>query len=91
MNNNKIKSEPKELCETNKTDITEKETDNDSLVNILIDFIKDELLKSNIRYEIVKPILIYILYYLIPFIILLMLLNFITTIIAVYIVFKYLL
>lgn len=65
--------------------------DNDSLANILIDFIKDELLKSNIRYEIVKPILIYILYYLIPFIILLMVLNFITTIIAVYIVFKYLL
>jgi hypothetical protein len=62
-----------------------------SLVNILIDFVKDELLKSNIRYEIVKPILIYILYYLIPFIVLLMILNFITTIIAVYIVFKYLL
>jgi hypothetical protein len=61
------------------------------LVNILIDFVKDELLKSNIRYEIVKPILIYILYYLIPFIVLLMILNFITTIIAVYIVFKYLL
>jgi flagellar biosynthesis protein FlhB len=67
------------------------ETDNESLANILIDFVKDELLKSNIRYEIVKPILIYILYYLIPFIILLMFLNFITTIIAVYIVFKYLL
>jgi hypothetical protein len=69
----------------------EKEADNDSLANILIDFIKDELLKSNIRYEIVKPILLYILYYLIPFIILLMVLNFLTTIIAVYIVFKYLL
>lgn len=67
------------------------ETDNESLVNILIDFVKDELLKSNIRYEIVKPILIYILYYLIPFILLLMVLNFITTLIAVYIVFKYLL
>jgi flagellar biosynthesis protein FlhB len=73
----------------------ERDTDNDSgdasLANILIDFVKDELLKSNIRYEIVKPILIYILYYLIPFVILLMILNFITTIIAVYIVFKYLL
>ena len=78
-------------CDTNTSDKQEKETDNDSLANILIDFIKDELLKSNIRYEIVKPILIYILYYLIPFIILLMVLNFITTIIAVYIVFKYLL
>ena len=97
MNNKKVKSESNEeseTCETRKTrepDNTEKETDNDSLANILIDFVKDELLKSNIRYEIVKPILIYILYYLIPFIILLMLLNFITTIIAVYIVFKYLL
>ena len=40
----------------------DKDNDNDnSLINILIDFIKDELLKSNIRYEIVKPILIYIL------------------------------
>ena len=67
------------------------DTDNESLANILIDFVKDELLKSNIRYEIVKPILIYILYYLIPFILLLMILNFLTTIIAVYIVFKYLL
>lgn len=80
-----------DVCDINASDKQEKETDNDSLANILIDFIKDELLKSNIRYEIVKPILIYILYYLIPFIILLMLLNFITTIIAVYIVFKYLL
>jgi flagellar biosynthesis protein FlhB len=75
----------------NASDKQEKEDSNDSLVNILIDFIKDELLKSNIRYEIVKPILIYMLYYLIPFIILLMVLNFLTTIIAVYIVFKYLL
>lgn len=75
----------------NASDKQEKEADNESLVNILIDFIKDELLKSNIRYEIVKPILIYMLYYLIPFIILLMVLNFLTTIIAVYIVFKYLL
>jgi flagellar biosynthesis protein FlhB len=77
--------------DTSDCDEEEKDTGDASLANILIDFIKDELLKSNIRYEIVKPILIYILYYLIPFIILLMILNFITTIIAVYIVFKYLL
>jgi len=86
MINNKNKNI--DICENN---VQEKEADNESFANILIDFIKDELLKSNIRYEIVKPILIYILYYLIPFIILLMVLNFITTIIAVYIVFKYLL
>ena len=60
-----------------------------NVINIIIDFIKDEILKSNIRYEIVKPILIYILYYLIPFIIFIIFLNFITTIIAVCIVFKY--
>jgi hypothetical protein len=77
--------------EKEKEDSNDSNDSNDSLVNILIDFIKDELLKSNIRYEIVKPILIYMLYYLIPFIILLMVLNFLTTIIAVYIVFKYLL
>jgi hypothetical protein len=62
-----------------------------NLINILIDFIKDELLKSKIRYEIVKPILIYMLYYLIPFILLIIFLNFIATIFAVYIVFKFLL
>jgi hypothetical protein len=61
-----------------------------NIINIIIDFIKDEILKSNIRYEIVKPILLYILYYLIPFIIFIIFLNFITTIVAVCIVFKYL-
>jgi hypothetical protein len=85
-----VKDNPNDESD-NISDIQEKDADNDSFANILINFIKDELLKSNIRYEIVKPILIYILYYLIPFIILLMVLNFITTIIAVYIVFKYLL
>jgi hypothetical protein len=88
--NIEVKDNPNDESD-NISDIQEKDADNDSFANILINFIKDELLKSNIRYEIVKPILIYILYYLIPFIILLMVLNFITTIIAVYIVFKYLL
>jgi hypothetical protein len=74
----------------------EKKSDDDidnenNIIDILIEYVKDELLKSNIRYEIVKPILIYLLYYLIPFILLLILINFITTIIAIYIVFKYLL
>ena len=90
MNTKIIEDKPNDEY-NNISGIQEKDADNDSFANILIDFIKDELLKSNIRYEIVKPILIYILYYLIPFIILLMVLNFITTIIAVYIVFKYLL
>ena len=62
-----------------------------NIIDILVEYVKDELLKSNIRYEIVKPILIYLLYYLIPFILFIILLNFISTIIAIGIVFKYLL
>jgi flagellar biosynthesis protein FlhB len=91
MNEKKMEDEEKEKCKKQTHDKAIDGDNDNSLINIFIDFIKDELLKSNIRYEIVKPILIYILYYLIPFVILLMFLNFITTIIAVYIVFKYLL
>ena len=47
-----------------------------NIIDILVEYVKDELLKSNIRYEIVKPILIYLLYYLIPFILFIILLNF---------------
>jgi hypothetical protein len=60
---------------------------NNKFMNIIIKFIKDELLKSDIRTEIVKPILIYALYYIIPFLLLFILLNFFTTIIAVFLVF----
>ena len=67
------------------------DNDNNNIIDILIEYIKDELLKSNIRYEIVKPILIYLLYYLIPFILFIVFLNFISTIISICIVFKYLL
>lgn len=91
MNNKNVEDVQKDKCKTQTYDKAIECENDSSLINIFIDFIKDELLKSNIRYEIVKPILIYILYYLIPFVILLMFLNFITTIIAVYIVFKYLL
>ena len=91
MNEKKMEDVEKEKCKKQTQDKAIDGENDNSLINIFIDFIKDELLKSNIRYEIVKPILIYILYYLIPFVILLMFLNFITTIIAVYIVFKYLL
>ena len=51
-----------------------------NIIDILVEYVKDELLKSNIRYEIVKPILIYLLYYLITFILFIILLNFISTI-----------
>lgn len=76
--------------ENDYTNIDDKE-DKSNVVNIFIEFIKDELLKSNIRYEIVKPILIYVLYYIIPFVLFIILLNFISTIFAICIVFKYLL
>ena len=72
-------------------DINKEDDINNNIINILIEYIKDELLKSNIRYEIVKPILIYLLYYLIPFILFIIFMNFISTIIAICIVFKYLL
>jgi len=77
--------------EDNKEDYINSDDVNNNIINILIEYIKDELLKSNIRYEIVKPILIYLLYYLIPFILFIIFMNFISTIIAICIVFKYLL
>ena len=40
---------------------TQKENE-ESMINILIDLIKDELVKSDIRTEVIKPILIYLLY-----------------------------
>ena len=60
--------------ENDYTNIDDKE-DKSNVVNIFIEFIKDELLKSNIRYEIVKPILIYVLYYIIPFVLFIILLK----------------
>ena len=56
-------------------------------VDLLINFIRKEVLNEDIRTEIIKPILIYLLYYIIPFVILIILLNFFTTIAAVFLVF----
>ena len=81
----------KDECDNKYDDINKDDDINNNIINILIEYIKDELLKSNIRYEIVKPILIYLLYYLIPFILFIIFMNFISTIIAICIVFKYLL
>lgn len=64
-------------------------THNNKLIGLIIKFIKDEILKSDIRTEIIKPILIYTLYYIIPFLIIFILLNFITTITAVFLVFNF--
>jgi hypothetical protein len=66
---------------------TQEKEENDSVINILIDFVKDELLKSDIRREIVGPLLMYLLYYIIPFVLTIILLNFVLTILAVFIVF----
>ena len=48
-------------------DNTDKEDYENNIINIIIDFIKDEILKSNIRYEIVKPILLYVLFFYVEF------------------------
>lgn len=58
-----------------------------SIIKLIICFIKEEILKSDIRTEIIKPILIYLLFYIIPFLIIFILLNFFATIAAVFLVF----
>lgn len=72
--------------------MTTQSTDEDekcknTFIELLVNFIKSELLKSDIRTEIIKPILIYLLYYIIPFVILFILLNFFATIAAIFLVF----
>jgi flagellar biosynthesis protein FlhB len=68
----------------------EKKSDKENLFSsFIIKYLKDELSNSDIKTEIIKPILIYLLYYIIPFIILFILLNFFTTILAISIVFNY--
>ena len=62
-------------------------TNNNKLYDYFIDFIKEEISKPEFKSSIIRPILIYFLYYIIPFISILILLNFITTIIAVFLVF----
>lgn len=61
-------------------------------VSIIIKYLKDEFSNSNIKTDIIKPILIYLLYYIIPFVIIFILLNFLATILAILIAgnFKYL-
>lgn len=56
-------------------------------MDVIIKFIRNEVLNEDIRTEIIKPILIYLLYYIIPFVILIILLNFFTTIAAIFLVF----
>ena len=60
--------------------------EDNTIISILVDLIKDELLKSNISVDVIMPILLHLLYYIVPFIIIILLLNFISTIFAVFIV-----
>lgn len=57
------------------------------IINICIDFIKDELNNPDVKNKLVRPAIIYVLYYIIPFMVLFLLLNFITTILAVFFVY----
>lgn len=78
-----------ELYSTNeKKDIVNEDVADD-LSTFIIGYIKDEISKPNIKTEIIKPLLIHLLYYIIPFIIVFVLINFITTILAVFIVFRF--
>jgi len=63
-----------------------KDTNYGSIINLIIAYIKDEIIKSDLRTEIIKPILIYLLYYIIPFVIMFVFLNFLATIAAVFLV-----
>jgi len=62
-------------------------TQNNNMYDFFIDFIKQEINKPEFKTTFIKPLLIYFLYYIIPFITILILLNFITTIIALFLVF----
>jgi len=55
--------------------MTQESGTNNKLISLFIKFIKEELLKSDIRTEIVKPILVYALFYIIPFLIIFILFN----------------
>tara|TARA_Y100000389_G_scaffold146531_1_gene145253 strand:+ start:15315 stop:15551 length:237 start_codon:yes stop_codon:yes gene_type:complete len=71
----------------NKTTFMTQETEKNPYTDIIVDFIKNELLKSDLKDEIMKPLYITALYYVIPLVILLIIMNFITTLIAIMIVF----
>jgi hypothetical protein len=60
--------------------------DKNPYIDMIIDFIKNELLLSDFREEIILPIFHNSLYYIIPLILLVILMNFITSMLAVFIV-----
>jgi len=68
---------------------TKNEEKYNSFINLIIKYLKEEFTNSDIKTEIIKPILVYLLYYIIPFLILFVLLNFFTTILAIFIVFYF--
>ena len=62
------------------------ETEKNPYIDIIIDFVKNELLKNDFKEEIIKPLYYNLLYYIIPLIILIIIMNFFTTLIAVSII-----
>ena len=70
----------------NKNRFMTQENDKNPYIDIIIDFVKNELLKSDFREEILQPLYINTLYYIIPLILLIIIMNFITTLIALSIV-----
>lgn len=70
----------------NKNRFMTQENDKNPYIDIIIDFVKNELLKSDFREEILQPLYINTLYYIIPLILLIIVMNFITTLIALCIV-----
>jgi hypothetical protein len=66
----------------------DKDNDTNTLVDVLIEYLKDEVLKSNISTDIIKTLSVYLLYIVIPTILFIILINFLTTLLAVFIVFN---
>lgn len=62
------------------------ENDKNPYTDFIINFVKNELLKSDFREEILQPLYISVLYYSIPLILLIIIMNFVTTLIAIIIV-----
>lgn len=58
-------------------------------IDFIIDFVKNELLKSDFREEILQPLYITLLYYIIPVILFLVIMNFVTSLIAISIVLNF--
>jgi hypothetical protein len=84
-----ISSDEKQHDEGKKDNNDEKTKERSPYMDFIIEIIKNEFMQSDVKTEIIKPILMYLLYYLIPFVILLVILNFLGTVFAVLLVFYF--